>query len=642
MTAAAASLELNFTALTSTAATVDLALESNAGITLNTGGGDDVITMSISSVGDTISTGAGADGITTAIAQLTASDTVDGGAGTDTLTFSDNGSSADNDFTNVTNIEALALAAGANTIVLGAEYNGSGSVTVTGASGDDSITMGSGVTAAQTIALDTGGDDTFVATGATGAMTVTMQTNDLTAADTLTGGSGTDILQLQYATNVVTTGEMVGVTGFETIKVADNTASWSLALHDNNTVSGVITVDGALATSQAIIFDGTAENDGTVTVTGGGGGDTLTGTATTATGDTISGGAGADTITGLQGGDTITGGTGADVFTYTAVAHSTGTAKDSITDYTSGTDFLTFTINNSTNTSGQTYDATIQTAAAGTAALQAGMSGSIGQTFFDTTNNVLVVNANADNLVTTLDYQVGLNAAATAASTVAAGDVRFVITGGTGADTIVTGGGTDTINAGAGADTVTGGAGVDTINVGANDNAADIVVYNLFSTNGHDVIDDFETTVDHLDLDNVMTGITNIAAKEAIASTADIASYADNEVYVYADGDTASAGAGTATITTYTDLTEVADFLSESLQDAETAGGTAGAFDVTAGDENVFVINDLGNNLTFVYHMQAVGAGDASAGAAIVAAELTILSTITEDGAGALVIADIL
>jgi len=88
----------------------------------------------------------------------------------------------------------------------------------------------------------------------------------------------------------------------------------------------------------------------------------------------------------------------------------------------------------------------------------------------------------------------------------------------------------------------------------------------------------------------------------------------------------------------------VADFLSESLEDAE-SNGVAGTFDIADGDENVFVINDLGNNLTYVYEFTAAGAGDASAGAAIVAAELSVLAIVTEEtGAGgvALVTADIL
>jgi Ca2+-binding RTX toxin-like protein len=617
MTAAAASLDMDFTANTTTAVTASLVNETNAGITLTTGGGGDTLTMSASSIGDTINSGAGTDGITVAIAQLTSADTVNGGAGTDTITLSDTGSIADADFTNVTNIEALTLADGTNSIVLGAEYSESGSVTVTAGTGADTITM-SGVTTAQTVAFSAGvaGVDVLVATGSTGAITATMDTDDLTAADTLTGGSGSDTLTLTYAANGVTSAEMANVTSFETIKVASNTAGWSVTLNDANTVSGVITVDGSLATGNAIVLDATAENDGTVNITGGGGGDTLTGTATTATGDTINGAAGADTITGLQGGDTLTGGAGADVFAYTAVTHSTGTAKDSITDYTSGTDFLTFTINNSTNTSGQTYDATIQTARAGTSAVQSNMSGSIGQTFFDTTNNVLVVNANADNLVTTLDYQIGLNAASTAANTVAAGDVRFVITGGSGADTIVTGGGADTITGGAGADALDGGAGVDN--------------YKFSDTNGKDTIT-FVRNSDLLDFSGVTAqgtiaeaSITNDAGTTLGATT-----LTSNTTIYYIDTDATELGTATGTsVTDYTSTTAIATWL--NLDDGIVAGGTAN-------DTNYLVINDA-SDTDAAYVIKHTDDGDGTT--TIEAAELEIIAVINSTVAGAVDAAD--
>jgi Ca2+-binding RTX toxin-like protein len=463
MTAAGATFNLDFSANTTTAVTASVLAETNAVVTLTGGGIGDTLTMSASSAGDTINAGAGGDGITVAIIQLTSADTIDGGAGTDTLTYSSVGIAADSDFTNVSNIEALTLADGTNNIVLGTEYAESGSVTITTVgTGNDTITLGSGVTTAQTIAL-TGGDDVISAASASGAMTFTVTSDLLDASDTVTGGTGADTLTITGNSDTITSAEMANVTAIETIKVGSNAVT-NVSLNDANTVSGVITVNAALATSVAVTFSGAAENDGTINYSGGGGVDTVTGTDTTATGDTISGGAGADVITGGLGGDTITGGAGADVFTFTAVNQSTGTAKDSITDYTSGTDFIAVTIDNSANTSGQTYDATIQTAQAGTSAVQSNMSGSIGQTFFDTTNNTVVVNANADNLVTTLDYQIDVNAAATAANTIAAGDVRYTITGGSGNDTIVSGGGADTINSGTGTDNVNAGAGVDTIN----------------------------------------------------------------------------------------------------------------------------------------------------------------------------------
>ena len=189
-----------------------------------------------------------------------------------------------------------------------------------------------------------------------------------------------------------------------------------------------MTINAVANTSAAFTLDASAENDGTIVYVGGAGIDTVTGTTGA---DTIGGGAGADVITGGNGSDTITGGAGADTFTYTAVAQSTGTARDSVTDFVSGTDKIAITLDQSASTAGVTIDATIQTAQAGTSAVQAAMSGSIGQTFYDTENSRVIVNANADNLVTTLDYQIDVNAAATT-STLAAGDVNYTITGGSG------------------------------------------------------------------------------------------------------------------------------------------------------------------------------------------------------------------
>ena len=164
-------------------------------------------------------------------------DTVDGGAGTDTLTISGNGTIADADFTNVTNIEALTMGVGgANTYVLGAEYSESGSVTLNVAAGvANNITIGAGVTTAQTIAMGTGTDTISAAlTGA--AMTFTIAENNLAATDTITGGTGSDTLTITFGGANITAAEMANVTKIETIKTASN-ATGSLTLSDNNNVS---------------------------------------------------------------------------------------------------------------------------------------------------------------------------------------------------------------------------------------------------------------------------------------------------------------------------------------------------------------------------------------------------------------------
>ena len=459
--AATKSLTVDMTANTSTTATVNISAETNGAITILGGGSTNTITLSSSSMGDTYTGGAGADGVTVEDDQLTSADTITGAAGTDTLTISGGGTLADSDFTNVSTFETLAMGTGAaNTFVLGSEYVDAGFSTVTlsdQAGVAQSLTLGSGVTTAQTLTVQTA-TTTISATGATGALSITAIEADITSADTITGGSGSDTLTMTFSGTAATAGDIGSITSIETYKSGTNHVG-GFTFNDANFVSNNFTVNAVKNTSAAFTVNASAEDDSTMTYTGGAGIDTVTGTSTTATGDTISAGAGADVITGDAGGDTITGGAGADTFTYTAAAHSTGSARDTITDYTSGTDEFSFTIDNSSNTGGQTYDATIQTARAGTTLVQSNLSGSIGQVIYDTTNSRLVVNANGDNLVTTLDYQVDVNAATTAASTVASGDVNFTITAGSGADTIVTGGGEDVIVSGSGADTITAGNG---------------------------------------------------------------------------------------------------------------------------------------------------------------------------------------
>jgi len=185
-------------------------------------------------------------------------------------------------------------------------------------------------------------------------------------------------------------------------------------------------------------------------------------------------GAGNDTITGGLLADSLSGGTGTDHFVYALVTESNSSNSDTITDFATGTDKIRVTLDYSTLSSNLTVNAVQLTAAAGTTAVQDRFSGSRGEAVYDTTNNALVINVNADNLVTTADYRIFVNAASTAANSIVAGDINNVITTGSGADTIVAGGGADTIDGGSGVDSITGGAGADVITGGAGADAIDV------------------------------------------------------------------------------------------------------------------------------------------------------------------------
>jgi len=319
------------------------------------------------------------------------------------------------------------------------------------------------------------GDDNIDASATTGALNARAAAAALTAADTVKGGTGTgDVLTLT-ADNDGTGAVTTLITGFETINVVASTTVTddiviTMGANSTQIAAGKILTVNATAltdTGATLTFVGTAsETDGSLSVTGGNGADTITGGAFN---DTLVGGAGADRFTGGLSADTLTGGTGADTFVYTStsVAASSGAAFDSITDWTSATDKLEVTLNYSTTLTAITVDASLTgTGVAGVSAAQDTLSGARGQYVYDTTNSVLLINVNNDNLITTSDFRIGLNAASTAANTVADGDINFVITGTTLADVIAAGGGADTIDGGTGNDSITAGAGADSITAG--------------------------------------------------------------------------------------------------------------------------------------------------------------------------------
>jgi len=536
-------------------------------------------------------------------------------------------------------------------------------VTISGSNANLTATLIEAAGADGTVSTAPGhedGDDGVIAT--TANITI-----DDAADGTMTAVSLADLGSTTSGTVTVEnaqtiTGSGSNAAGFAAVSVtaALVTADTKVVAADSNvTIDTVATIN--TESDQQVIEDIDAATTGTITLQGTAADNEINMAGYAGGALTIEGGNGADTITGTSNADTITGGAGDDIMTGgagndTYIFAGDITAGDDIVEAAAGgTDTIsTSAAGGNVSFVGLEYGGTAD--AALTEIEQVLIDAGTIATFSGTQLTGLAININEDDTgTTTLDINVGTGTTAdfsnltfTAASGAAFDDGGDVIDidGAAGAETITGTSIADNIATGAGADTVTGGAGDDTIDLGASDTAADVVVFSAAATNGLDSIDNFETTVDHLNLDGVMTGVTDVVGVEGIASTANIATYADNEVYVFADGDTASAGAGTATITTYTNLTEVADFLSESFEDAETAlvagGGAAGGMDIADGDENVFVINDLGNSLTYVYAFAADGAGDASGGAAITAAELTHIGTVTEDGGNALVVADIL
>jgi len=493
-------ITVNASALTTGVATIDASAENDSKVVIIGGGAADIITASTSAnFGDNISGGAGNDTIKlSADGALTYIDTIDGGAGDDTLSFVASSTVADVDFTNVSSIKTLSSNAAADnsvftSLTLGALAQAAGvSVITTTGTGNDVVTVGAGFTNALTVNLATG-DDKVDGSASAAALSIAAAAASITANDTIKGGTSTgDTLSLTADDGTATTTLMTGIDTITVVYAADKDVSITMGANDTQIASGATLTVNASAmteTDEVFTFTGTSsETNGYLSITGGSGNDVITGAGAA---DTISGGAGADVITGGAGGDRLTGGAGADTFVYTAVAQSSGAATDTITDFVSGTDKLRITLDYSSLTTAQTVNATILTAAAGLTNAQASLSGERGQFIYDTDNSKLYINVNADNLITSLDYSIGITAATTAASTIADGDLNISVTGGSGADTITTGGGDDTITGGTGADTINVGGGANTVNFAV----ADAIRATVDLTQGDDpaALDDGDT-----------------------------------------------------------------------------------------------------------------------------------------------------
>lgn len=202
----------------------------------------------------------------------------------------------------------------------------------------------------------------------------------LAATDRIAGGGGTDTLTLRgnYSAGLVL--EAATIRSIEQLTVAAG-YNYNLQTADENIKTGkTLTVDASrLGSSDALIFDGSAETNGRFNFIGGGG---------------------SSTVTGGTGADTITGGSGQDIIRYTSAPQSTGAAYDIVLAFDAYRDhFQTWTGVTAVNPrhfkgelSTSTFDANLTTAMAGlfagNAALFTANSGELaGETF-------LVVNTN--------------------------------------------------------------------------------------------------------------------------------------------------------------------------------------------------------------------------------------------------------
>ena len=433
--ASGATLAIDGSALVTAAnsLTVIASAESNGKISVTGGSGNDAITLTTNGA-DFVSGNAGIDTVTVATAGFTSADSLAGGDGADVITMSDSATVVDADFTNVTSFASLTSTATTSANTLTATVNNlataAGLASITGGIGADSITIGTSFTGALRV-TPTSGSDTINATGSAAVVTVSTALGNIDAGDTWTGGTGlTDALLV--TTGTATAATMAGITLFETITTSGDTGNFVITTPDAFVASGVnLTVNAAsLVTTNTLNFDGSAETNGTISLTGGSGADTVYGGAGA---DTIDGGSGDDFIDGNAGADSITGGLGNDTIT-------AGSATD-IADGGTGTDRLVLT--------------TIST---GTFVVDLSVAGDQVTTFAGAANTAI------QQGFEDLDMSV-----ANGAVTATANSAGSVITSGSGADSLTGGDGNDSLTGGTGNDTLTAGAGQDSLLGGAGD-----------------------------------------------------------------------------------------------------------------------------------------------------------------------------
>ncbi len=145
--------------------------------------------------------------------------------------------------------------------------------------------------------------------------------------DTLSGGEGTDTLQLEFSH--ATSGIGVSLDGVITLGGGTSRFSGFEVLNIWGT-EHADRIDLALTTMTVQVIEAESKPGDSDLIRTGSGNDWLEGGSGR---DTISAGAGADTIMGGSGMDLLTGGAGADWFVYTKASQSAYFAYDTITDF---------------------------------------------------------------------------------------------------------------------------------------------------------------------------------------------------------------------------------------------------------------------------------------------------------------------
>ena len=528
--------------------TAGISITTNAGAdTISSGAGDDTISSGLaadviaSGAGnDSIAAGDGDDSIRFADANFTSADTVDGGLGTNEIRITDAAAVVDADFTSVTNVQTLFLAAdAAQSATLGSFSDAAGIVTVDATSattGTSNVTVDASGRA-NAITINTGaGADTI--TGGAGLDNISAgDGNDsirftnarFVAGETVDGGNGTDEIRIIDAATI-TDAQFANKTLVETLFLQADAAQ-SVTLAGNSDTAGIVTVDASsslTATSNITVNAGGRTNG--IAITTGAGADTITGGAGA---DSIVAGAGNDSIqfanANFTSADTVDGGLGANEIRITDAA----AVVDA--DFTSVTSVQTLVL-----------------------AADAAESATLGS--FSDAAGIVTVDATS---ATTGTSNVTLDASGRANAM--------------------------TISTGAGADTITGSAGLDNISAGdGNDsirftNARFVAGETVDGGNGTDEmrIADAATITDAQFANKTLVETLVLAADAAQSATLAAGAQAAGIVTV----DATSATAGTSNVTVDASAYTVAITINTGAG-ADTITGGAAADNISAGDGN--------------------------------------------------------
>jgi Ca2+-binding RTX toxin-like protein len=264
---------------------------------------------------DIFTGGPGNDTFKFSIAQLSLSDIVKGGDGNDTLLLTNAGALVAG---KISQVETYRLAnGGPNELTLAAgNFAGVTGATITVEGGNSGNTIDAHAAGAndKTVMIGGAGKDVFV--GGAGNDIFKFSLTSLTTADIVQGGSGNDQLQMTSAGKIVPT----GVGGVETYRLASGGAN-ILSLANANFVG----------TSAA-----------TITVIGGGKGNTLSEAGVSASDLAILvGGTAADTLTAGRHAR-LTGGKGADQFVFATPGSAASPDANTIVDFVHGVDKVVF------------------------------------------------------------------------------------------------------------------------------------------------------------------------------------------------------------------------------------------------------------------------------------------------------------